>query len=184
MVGFLALLFAASSFFFQLQFALNTIWRVPPPERGQTRAFLLQRLFSFLIVIALGLAVVAIALINLFGSWIDSLLRAELFDASLGIPAFLVVATVVFAVFYKILPNTVISWRSVWLGAGIASALIAIGGALVVWLLGLGRIGSGIAAAGAFIVVLLLIYYVAQIFLLGAIISREYASWYELRKTA
>ena len=184
LVAFLALLFAASSFFFQLQYALNRIWKVPPPERGQTRAFLLQRLFSVLIVVALGLLVVALALINIFGTWLDSLFDIELFDLRLGIPAFIVVATTVFALFYKYLPNKEIAWRGAWVGAGSATVLITIGGALVVWLLGLGRIGSGLAAAGAFIVVLLLIYYVAQIFLLGAIISREYASWHQLRRSA
>ncbi|MFV1858558.1 MAG: YihY/virulence factor BrkB family protein [Anaerolineales bacterium] len=177
-VGFLALLYAASSFFFQLQFALNRIWRVPPPERGQTGAFIRQRLFSFLVVIALGLALVALALVNIIGTWLGSWLEIGIFDARLGIPAFGIAAALVFALLYKVLPDADISWRSVWLGAAIASALMMLGGALVIWLLGLGKINTGVAAAGAFIVVMLLIYFIAQIFLFGAIISREYASTY------
>jgi len=62
--------------------------------------------------------------------------------------------------------------------------MVTIGGALVIWLLGLGRLDTGAAAAGAFILVLLLIYYIAQIFLLGAIISREHASWRQLKRQA
>lgn len=183
-VSFAALLYAASSFFFQLQFALNRIWNVPPPERGQTGAFIRQRLFSFLFVVALGLLLVALALLNFIGTWLDATLNLEIFDARLGIPALLIVATLVFAVLYKVLPDADISWRSAWLGAGIASVLMTVGGALVIWLLSLGRINTGVAAAGAFILILLLIYFIAQIFLLGAIISKEYASWSELRSQA
>lgn len=177
-VSFLALLYAASSFFFQLQFALNRIWNVPPPQRGQTQTFIRQRLFSFLVVIALGLVLVALALVNIIGTWLESWLGLGIFDARLGIPAFVIAATLVFAVLYKVLPDTEISWRSVWLGAAVASALVTLGGALLIWLLGLGKINTGVAAAGAFILILLLIYFIAQIFLLGAIISREYASAY------
>ncbi len=177
-VGFLALLYAASSFFFQLQFALNRIWRVPAPERGQTGAFIRQRLFSFLVVIALGLILVALALVNIIGTWLGSWLGIGILEARIGIPAFVIAAALVFALLYKVLPDADISWRSVWLGAAIAALLVTLGGALVIWLLGLGKINTGVAAAGAFIVVMLLIYFIAQIFLFGAIISREYASAY------
>ena len=183
-VSFLALLYAASSFFFQLQFALNRIWKVPPPERGQTGAFIRQRLFSFLVVIALGLALVALALVTVIGTWLESWLELGIFDARLGIPAFVIAVALVFALLYKVLPDTEISWRSVWLGAATASALVTLGGALVIWLLGLGKLNTGAAAAGAFILILLLIYFIAQIFLLGAIISKEYASWSELKRQA
>ena len=180
-VSFFVLLFAASSFFFQLQFALNRIWRVPPPERGQTRAFIAQRLFSFLVVIVAGLVLVALAIVNLIGTWLGSMLNVGLFDGHFAIPAFVLVATLAFALLYKILPDVDMSWRSVWLGAGIASLLVTLGSVLVVWMLASGRIDSGLAAAGAFVVVLLLFYFIAQIFLFGAIVSREYSNWYALR---
>jgi membrane protein len=84
----------------------------------------------------------------------------------------------VFVLLYKALPDTDIPCRSVWLGAVTASALMTVGGSLVIWLLGLGMLNTGASAAGAFILILLLIYFIAQIFLLGAIISREYAFAY------
>ncbi len=183
-VTFLVLLYAASSFFYQLQYALNRVWGVRPPEKGGTLTFIRHRLLSFLIVIALGFILIALALVSIVGTWLDSLLSLGVFDARLGVPAFVIVATFVFAVLYKVLPDAETSWRSVWLGAGISSAMVTIGGALVIWLLGLGKLNTGAAAAGAFILVLLLIYYIAQIFLLGAIISREYASWSELKRQA
>ncbi len=183
-VTFLVLLYAASSFFYQLQYALNRVWGVRPPEKGGTLTFIRHRVLSFLIVIALGFILIALAFVSIMGTWLDSLLSLGVFDARLGVPAFVIVATFVFAVLYKVLPDAETSWRSVWLGAGISSAMVTIGGALVIWLLGLGRLNTGAAAAGAFILVLLLIYYIAQIFLLGAIISREHASWKKLKRQA
>ena len=183
-VSFLILLYAASSFFYQLQYALNRVWGVHPSETGGTLGFIRHRLLSFLIVIALGFILVALALVTIAGTWLDSLFRLGVFDATLGVPAFVIVATVAFAVLYKVLPDTETRWRPIWLGAGIGSAMVTIGGAFVIWLLGLGRLNTGAAAAGAFILVLLLIYYIAQIFLLGAIISREYASWSEFKRQA
>ncbi len=183
-VTFLVLLYAASSFFYQLQYALNRVWGVRPPEKGGTLSFIRHRVLSFLIVIALGFILIALAIVNIMGTWLESLLSLGVFDAGFRVPAFMIVATLVFAVLYKVLPDAETYWRSVWLGAGIGSAMVTIGGALVIWLLGLGKLNTGAAAAGAFILVLLLIYYVAQIFLLGAIISREYASWSELKRQA
>jgi len=181
---FIVLLYAASSFFYQLQYALNRVWGVRPPEKGGSLTFIRHRLLSFLIVLALGFILVALALVTIAGTWLESLLSLGVFDSNLGIPAFVIVATLVFAVLYKVLPDAETSWRSVWLGAGIGSAMVTIGGALVIWLLGLGKLNAGAAAAGAFILVLLLIYYVAQIFLLGAIIAKEHASWRELKRQA
>ncbi len=183
-VTFLVLLYAASGFFYQLQYALNRVWGVRPQEKGGTVTFIRHRVLSFLIVIALGLILVALAFVNIIGTWLDSFLGLGVFDARLGVPAFAIVATLVFAVMYKVLPDAETSWRSVLLGAGIGSAMVTIGGALVIWLLGLGRLNTGAAAAGAFILVLLLIYYVAQIFLLGAIISKEHAFWRKLKREA
>ncbi len=181
-VTFLLLLYAASSFFYQLQYALNRVWGIRPAEKGGTLTFIRRRLLSFLIVIAMGFILVALALVSIMGTWIVSLLNLGVFDARLGVPAFVIVATLGFAVLYKVLPDAETSWRSVFLGAGIGSAMVTVGGALVIWLLGLGRLNTGAAAAGAFILMLLLIYYIAQIFLVGAIISKEHASWSELKK--
>ncbi len=182
LVTFLVLLYAASGFFYQLQYALNRVWGIRPTEKGGTLTFIRHRLLSFLIVIAGGFILVALAVVTIAGTWLDSLLSLGVFDSKLGVPAFVTFATLAFAVLYKMLPDAETSWRSVFLGAGIGSALVTIGGALVIWLLGLGKLNTGAAAAGAFILVLLLIYYVAQIFLVGAIISKEHASWSELKK--
>ena len=74
-IGFVALLFTASLLFFQLQHALNTIWQVPPPQRGETRSYILHRLLAFVMVIGLGMLLVVGAFVTVvitaLRSWID-----------------------------------------------------------------------------------------------------------------
>ncbi len=177
-VSFVALLLAASAFFFQLQFSLNTIWKVPQPERGATRVLIRQRLFSFLLVLAVGLALVVLALVNVLGGWLESLLGLTILDARWSLPTFVLFLTLAFALLYKLLPDKKIAWRDVLIGAATGASLVTLGGALVIWLLGLGRINSALEAAGSFVIILIGIYYVAQIFLFGAVIAREYARQY------
>jgi membrane protein len=186
LISFLAILYAASGLFFQLQFSLNTIWRIPPPEKGQTVSFIRQRAFSFLIVIGVGLlwvlAIFANLLITWFGSFIERLLGlggGEVLLARLAAP---VVMFSIIALFYKILPETKVAWRDVWLGAVISTVLIL----LVVLLAGLffkySSFNSALQATGAFTVLLVGFYYMAQIFLLGAVCCRVYAGLYGSRR--
>jgi membrane protein len=182
LVGFLALLFAASGFFFQLQNALNVIWRVPPPEKGQTWRLIRERLFSFLIAIGLGLVLILSAFTNLMLSWLGDLAE-KLFGISSSLIfvsaiAGLGLVALVYAVLYKILPDVDVGWRDVWLGALAAALLTGLGVMVIGIIFSLGQITSAFEAAGAFAVLLIGIYYIAQIFLLGAVLIRVYASNY------
>jgi membrane protein len=175
-ISFLALLYAASGLFYQLQFSLNTIWRVPPHRKGQTTSFIRQRLFSFIIVIGIGLLGVLAAFANLLLSWFGSTLQ-RLFgiDANLVLAARIavpVLVAVTIALFYKILPETKVNWRDVWPGAVIATILILIAVFLAGLFFQFSSISSALQAAGAFTVLLVSFYYVAQIFLLGAVCCR------------
>lgn len=179
LVSFIALLAAASGLFFQLQYALNKIWRVPPPERGQTGAFIRQRLFSFIMVLGVGLLLILATLTNLIvgwlGSWLEVLFEVSVPSLILTGLGSLALLTLAFALLYKVLPDVEIDWRDVWAGS-LAAALLVV---LFALLLGLfftsGAIGSAFEAAGAFAVLLIGIYYVAQIFLFGAVFCRIYA---------
>jgi membrane protein len=175
LIGFLALIYAASGLFYQLQYALNVIWKVPPPGRGGTLRLIRQRLFSFLIVIGLGIFLVVVAFASIAYSWLSSLF--SLFDFGGATPVLILYAltALVFALIYKILPEAKIAWSDVWLGALISAALVLVGGFLVRWFLSLGKFNSALEAAGAFAVLLVMFYYFAQIFLLGAVITRVYA---------
>jgi membrane protein len=185
-ISVLALFFAASGLFFQIQFALNTIWKVPAPERDHTRAFLLQRLVSFLMTLGVGLLVLVTMVVNIAVSWLDALLRQYFsLDRSLALlDSFVLVGLLVLylALIYKILPDTKVAWRDVWPGAIVTAALVLLAGAVLSFYFRIGGVGSAFEAAGAFAVFLLVIYYLAQIFLFGAVFTREYSIWFGSKK--
>lgn len=184
-ISFLALFFAASGLFFQLQYALNTIWKAPPPKKGETTNFIKQRLFSFLMVIGVGLILIIMAAASLLFSWINSLLNINASGQIYYLLAFIGIATVSFALFYKVLPNISISWKDVWIGAIVTALLVTIGALVIGFYLSISGVGSALQAAGSFAVVLLGIYYIAQIFLVGAIFTRVYAHMFgSLRPSA
>ena len=185
-ISFLALLYAASGVFFQLQFALNTIWHVPPPKKGKTMAFIRQRLFSFLMVIGIGLLGILAVFTNLLLAWFGELTEKLLgITASMSIAAgvaALVLITIAFALFYKVLPETKVAWRDVWLGAAIAALLVLAAVILAGLFFQLSSLSSAFQAAGAFSVLLIGFNYIAQIFLLGALICRVYANRFGSRR--
>jgi membrane protein len=184
-ISFLALLFTASGVFFQLQFALNTIWKVPPPEKGQTVSFIRQRLFSFVIVIGMGFLGILALFTNLvltwFGSILERLVRIDTAQSFVfGISA-LVLVVITCAFFYKFLPETKVAWRDVWFGSVLAAVLILAAVSLAGLFFRYSSFSSALQAAGAFSILMLGFYYIAQIFLLGAITCRVYANLYGSR---
>jgi membrane protein len=172
------LLLAASGVFFQLQFVLNKIWKIPTPTERMMWRTIRKQLFSFVMVIALGLLLVAAALLSFFASWLSSFFKLFGFQPSLTVVVFFILAVLSFTIMYKILPEVKIAWRDVWAGAIVAAALVAVGGWLVILILKNTMFASALEAAGSFVVLLTGFYYFAQIFLLGAIISRIYAHHY------
>jgi membrane protein len=178
LISFVVLLLAASGIFFQLQFVLNTVWKVPIPTERLMLRTLRKQLFSFIMVIALGLLLVATAVLSVFVNWLSTLFTLMGFQPSLAIVGFFAIATLSFAVMYKILPDVKIAWRDVWGGAITAAGLVTIGGWLVAFLIRKTSFASALEATGSFVILLTGFYYFAQIFLLGAIISRVYAQRY------
>ena len=91
--------------------------------------------------------------------------------------------SIAFALVFKVLPDIEIAWRDVWTGAVVTDLLVTVGGLLITFYLKSSSIGSALEFAGSYAVVLLGIYYVALIFLIGAIFTRVYAhmfgSWRE-----
>jgi len=176
LISFLALFFAASGLFFQVQFALNTLWKVPPPQKGQTLAFLKQRLFSFLMVIAVSLLLLVVVVVGFVISWLNSVINLDASLPVINLAAFIALAMISLALIYKFVPDTPVAWRDVWLGAAVTTLLITLGGLLVVTFLGSSHMSSALEAAGSFAVILIGIYYVAQIFLFGAVFTKVYAT--------
>jgi len=175
-ISFLALLFAASGLFFQIQYALNTIWKVPPPEKGETRKFITQRLFSFVMVIGVGLVLIIAAMAGLVLSWFGSTFNLNSTFPVINTLVFWGLVTLSFGVIYKFLPDKKVAWRHIWLGAAPAALLITLVGLILVAFFQFGNFHSAFAAAGAFTVLLIAMNFFAQIFLLGAVITRVSAS--------
>ena len=96
----------------------------------------------------------------------------------LNILALLGVVVLANAFVYKVLPDVKLAWRDVWFGSLAATFLMALGGLVIGLYFKLGGIRSAFEAAGAFAVLLIAIYYFAQIFLFGAILTRVYAQRY------
>jgi len=187
LISLVALFLAASSIFFQLQYSLNTIWHVPPAEKGSTIAYIRQRLFSFVSVIGIGLLGIIAVFTNVILSWFGSFLEKWLgISASLelitGVIAFILVVITI-ALFYKLLPETKIAWKDVWLGAIITALLIQVLVTLAGFFFQNSSLSSALQVAGGFSVLLLSFYYIAQIFLLGAVICRVYANRFGSRRS-
>jgi membrane protein len=175
-IGFL--LYAASGVFYQLQYVLNSIWRVTNPSKGTFMLTVRKQLFSFLMVITVGLLLVAAATISFLSSWFSSTFLAGNLLPSLTFIGFLGLAWISFAVMYKFLPDVKIAWRDVWGGAAAAAFLVTLGGGLLLFLIRNFNLSSALEAAGSFVILLSGFYYFSQIFLFGAIFTRVYTHRY------
>jgi membrane protein len=182
LVSLISLLLAAMGLFLQLKYVLNRIWGVPLIDVGNRIAIIRQRLFAFIMVIALGLLVILVTVVNVifawFGSIVEEFIGASNLISVLNIIALLAVVVLANAFVYKVLPDVKLAWRDVWLGSIVATLLMALGGLVMGLYFRLGGIGSAFQAAGAFAVILIAIYIFAQIFLFGAIFTRVYAQRY------
>jgi membrane protein len=179
------LLFGATGLFFGMQDALNTIWNVPPdPPRNIWRSLLgifQDRALSFVMVLASGGILTVSLAISTFLTVLDPLLRVlqPQSAALLSIIDLLIsfaIVTVLFAVIYRILPETRVTWRDVWLGALCAALLFTVGKFALSLYLTYSNIRNVFGAASSFVVILIWIYYSAQMFLFGAEVCRVTAA--------
>ena len=180
-IGIVLLLIGATSVFGELQDALDRIWRAPARDRsGGLLGLVRTRLLSFgmilgiafLLIVSLVLGAVVAALgrwwSGAFGGW-------EVLAQSVNIVLGFLVTTGGFAMIYKLMPRVKVQWRDVWLGATVTALLFTIGRVLIGVYIGKSGIASGFGAAASLIVILIWVYYSAQIFLLGAEFTWIYA---------
>jgi membrane protein len=179
-LGGMTFVLAATGAFLELQTALNTIWRVKPKPGVNLKGFLLDRVRSFGLVVAIGFLLtvslaVSAALAALSG-WLGR--RAPgvplLWDA-VNVLLSLGVITVLFALLYRFVPDVRLRWGDVWTGAFVTAVLFTIGKQLIGLYLGQSSIASSYGAAGSVVVLLLWVYYSSQIVLLGAEFTRVHA---------
>ncbi|HLL09891.1 MAG TPA: YihY/virulence factor BrkB family protein [Rubrivivax sp.] len=183
-VGIVVLIIGATTVFGELQDAMDRIWRQrPPPGRGIVR-LLQTRLLSlglvlgigFLLMVSLVVSAALAALGRWWAPWFGEglLLLAD----TLNFVVSLLLMTAIFAQIFKWLPRVRLAWRDVWIGAAITSLLFTVGKTLIGYYIGRSAIASTFGAAASLVVLLVWVYYSAQIFLLGAEFTRAYAMRY------
>jgi membrane protein len=182
-VGVVVLLVGATTVFGELQDALDRIWRAPARPKGGLWKLLRARVLSFGLILAVGFLLIASLVVSaalsalgkwwapLFGGW-EVLLQIVNFAVSFGL------VTVIFALIYKIMPRVHVAWHDVWIGAGVTALLFTVGKFLIGLYIGKSSVASGFGAAGSLVVILVWVYYSAQIFLLGAEFTWVYAHTY------
>lgn len=174
LISVLALVFAASGLFTQLKFSLNEIWEAPTPVQSGIKGFLKTRLLAFGLVLGVGLLLIILVTASVVLSFITSFLDISSPIAIGQIIVVIFIATLSFALLYKILPDVHISWRDVWIGAAISAVIMYIASLLVGLYFSYSNLGSAWGAAGALAVLLIAVYYFSQIFLLGAVFTKVY----------
>jgi membrane protein len=181
-IGLATLLFGATIVFSELQDALNTIWKIPSrPERGMVIGLVRDRFLSFVMVLAIGFVLLLAMLANTALATIAQIFREALPSQTYFLRAansllFLVIITLLFAMIYKVLPDTDIVWGDVLIGAVVTALLFAIGKFLIGLYLVYSSVTSAYGAAGSLVVVLVWVYYSAQIFYFGAEFTKVYAT--------
>ena len=173
-IGFVTLLIGATAVFAELQSALDRIWRTPAPvnENG-IWGIIHTRFLSFGLILGLGFMMIVSLVLSAglaaLGNWWGAYLgNWEFVLQALNFVVSFAVVTVLFAAIYKFMPHAKIEWPNVWVGALVTALLFTIGKFLISLYIGKSGVASGFGAAGSFAVLLVWVYYSAQIFLLGA----------------
>jgi membrane protein len=185
--GIITFFLGATGAFLELQNSLNAIWRVKPrADSSFFQALVVQRLISFGLVVAMGFLLATSLLVSAGLAAIHTYMGnafpgvVVLWEA-LNVVVSLGVITVLFALIYKVLPDVRLVWADVWIAGLVTAGLFTIGKLLIGMYLGTTGVASTYGAAGSVIVLLVWVYYSAQVILLGAEFSREYVSMFGRR---
>ncbi|CAN5633555.1 YihY/virulence factor BrkB family protein [soil metagenome] len=186
-IGFVVLLIGATTVFGELQDSLDRIWRAPARESTGLWGLLRARVLSFGMILGIGflliVSLVISAMLSALGNWWSPLFGA--WEVLANIVNFIVsfaLVTCIFALIYKVMPRVHIQWLDVWVGAAVTSLLFTIGKFLIGLYIGKASVASGFGAAGSLAVLLVWVYYSAQIFLVGAEFTWVYAHTFGSRK--
>ena len=175
------LLFSTTSLFAELKGSLDDLWGIKDQPGAAFMEFLNTRFLSFALVLFLGtlalisiIAGTAVAIATAYAgeAWSDTAIL--LATSSTALISF-AVTTTLFTVVYKVLPDAPLSWRDAWTGGFFTAALFSVGKFLINLYLTQSEMASSFGAAGSLVALLLWVYYSAQIFLLGAIFTKQYA---------
>jgi membrane protein len=184
-VGIITLLVGATGVFGELQYTLDRIWNTPPEKAVVWWQIVRKRVLSIGLVLGVGfllmVSLVASAALTAVENFFDTFMTQwpvllPLVDFTLSFA----MTTLLFAMIYKYIPRERLAWSDVWTGAAVTALLFTIGKFLIGLYLGKSSFNSAYGATGSLVILLLWIYYSAQIFLLGAeftrVVTYEYGS--------
>ena len=180
LVGTVVLLLGATTVFTELYGNLNRIWHSPTAPKASGMLHLLRtRILSFGMILGIQflllVSLVVSAGLAAAGDWWGARFTGwPLVDQALTFILSLAIYTAAFAMIYKYLPRARIAWHDVWIGATVTAILFEIG-RLLIGLVGMAGLTSAFGAAGSLVVLLIWVYYSAQVFLLGAEFTKVYA---------
>jgi membrane protein len=186
-VGVITLLFGALGVFNELHNALNTIWEVKEEETkgfvASIKKVIFNRLLSFTMILGIGFLLLVSLVISAGLSAVQETIGnaipvSEILLQIVNLIVSIGVITVLFALIFKYLPDAEIAWRDVWFGAFVTSILFSLGKFLIGLYLGNSAVASSFGAAGSLVLLLIWIYYSAQILLFGAEFTQVYANNY------
>ncbi len=186
-IGTAVLLFSALGVVVQLKDAFNTVWEVDEKNISGAWQFIRTYLISLAAVIGVGfLLLISLAFttgLSAAGQYLGAQLPQTVLQAVGSLISFAAI-TAMFAVMFKLLPDTDVEWRDVWLGAAITAALFELGKLLIGIYVGKLALASTYGAAASLVILLIWVYYSSQIVLLGAEFTHCYANRYRRRETA
>lgn len=186
-IGVITIVVGASGVLSELKDSLNKIWHAPKVEGFYK--IIKDRFISLTMILGIGFVMIVSLIINAavaaMGEFLSGFLPAPagLLQAGNLVASFIVI-TLLFALMFKALPDLPVRWRDVWVGAVVTSLLFTIGKFLLALYIGKSRIASPFGAAGSMVVVLVWVYYSAQIFYFGAEFTKIYAKHQGSYKTA
>jgi len=172
-IGVVTLLIGATSVFGELQKTLDYIWKSPEKSSVAWWRILRSRILSVGLILGVGfllmVSLLVSAALSALGAWFQTfLVQWSVILPALDLVLSLGLSTVLFAMIYKFVPREDLAWGDVWIGGLVTACLFTVGKQLIGLYLGRSSLSSAYGAAGSIMVLLLWIYYSAQIFLLGA----------------
>ena len=187
-IGTVLLVVGATTVLGELQDALDRIWRAPEKDKkGGVGALVRARLLSLGIILGIGFLLIVSLVFNAamaaLGKWWGPFFsNLEMLGTVVNFFFSFLFLSTLFAMLYKLMPRVKIRWRDVWAGAVVTALLFTVGKLLIGIYIGKSAISSGFGAAGSLVIVLVWVYYSAQIFLLGAEFTRAYSQAHGSRK--
>ena len=187
-IGSITLLFGAAGVFIQLKDAMNTVWNVKPTKAGGVWKFIRKYFVSFSMVLGIGFMLLVSLILSAGLSFIGNYLQQFIPGMAplMKIVSFIVsfgVVSALFAVLFKYLPDTKIAWNDVWVGAVLTALLFVIGKFALGYYFAKADIASAYGTVGSLVLILLWVFYSAQILFFGAEFTQVFSKYHGSRFT-